>query len=65
MYFRYLPMAVLSAIGAKDQFMHILEEQLDFKSINPSKKVNIKKELGEYWCKLHKQANLKGKYKFR
>lgn len=45
--------------------MRFLTEQKDFKTLNPYKKSSTKKDISEFWVKLNKQAQLKGKYKYR
>lgn len=45
--------------------MKSLNQQQDFKTLNPYKKPTAKKEIMQNWLKLNKQAQLKGKYKYR
>lgn len=64
-FFRYLPVSILGVCGVKDFFMKELSETGDFLPINPFKKPGSKKDLQELWVKLNKNAQLKGKYRYR
>lgn len=65
MYFRYLPISILGAVGVREEFIKFLNDDFDFKGINPFKKTQLKKDTTEFLAKLCKLAQLKGKYKYR
>lgn len=65
MYFRYLPISILGSVGLKEDFMKFLNDNFDFKGMNPFKKIQLKKDILDSLAKLCKQAQLKGKYKYR
>ena len=64
-YFRCLPVSILSSLNLKEAFMMSLSETLDIKAFNPFKKPSTKKDVTEQLSRLLKQAQLKGKYKYR
>jgi hypothetical protein len=62
-FFRYAPITIVYASGAKDDLMRSLADKKDFLGVGPKPK--RKKGLQPAWEKLTKLALLKGKYKYR
>lgn len=62
-FYRYAPISIVAASGARDELMRSLADKRDFSVVGPKPK--RKKDLQKVWDKLKKQAMLKGKYKYR